>query len=98
MTQHLITLFSLVKKFYIKLLSEDGLNGDTPSKTYSQVPIIKEEILNANITNCKKLAIHVSVSDKTVPIMYWLPKMHKTLIGSRFVNAFETGATKESML
>ena len=38
------------KKFYeTKLLSEVGLNGDVPNENYSQLPITKEETINAII-------------------------------------------------
>ena len=84
--------FSFIyKQFYItKLMSEVGLNDDTPSRIYFQVSITKEKIINAKITYCNKLDIYVDGKDKTLPITYWLPKMHKTPIGSRFIIAFKT--------
>ena len=86
----------ICKQFYItKLMSEVGLNDDTPSRIYFQVSITKEKIINAKITYCKKLDIHVNDKDKTLPITYWLPKMHKTPIGSRFIIAFKTCSTKQ---
>ena len=63
----------IYKKIYItKLLSELGLNGGTPNKTYSQVSITKEEIINANITYYKKSDIYKNDDDKTLPIMYYI--------------------------
>lgn len=41
----------ICKKLYIrKILCEVGLNGDTPSKTYYQIPIVKNETVNTNVT------------------------------------------------
>ena len=53
------------------LLSEVGLSGDTPNKTYSHVSITKEEIVNANLTYCKKLELDIHVNDngKALPVM-----------------------------
>ena len=79
------------KKLYItELLSEYGLNGYTTYKTYSQVSITKEEIVNSNITYCKKLG-----NRKAFPIMHWLSRMHKRPIGSRFIIASKTFCTKQ---
>ena len=85
----------ICRKYYIsKLLSEVGY-GNTPSqKTYSQVDISKEDIINANINYCKKFDLDVTNNDKTLPIMYWLPKMHKTPVGARFIVASKNCSTK----
>ena len=63
----------IYKKIYItKLLSELGLSDGTPNKTYSQVSITKEEIINANITYYEKSDIYKNDDDKTLPVMYYL--------------------------
>lgn len=81
------------KKFYAtKLLAEVGLNSDTTNKKYSQVQISKEEIVKTNITNCEKCSIHVN--DKTLSIMYSLPKMQKTSISTRFIVPFKACSIK----
>ena len=85
------TFAFICKKIYItKLLSEDGVNGYTPNKTYYQVLITEEEIVNGSITYCKKLD-----NKKTFPIMHWLPRMHKTPNGSRFIVASKACCNKQ---
>ena len=71
------------------------LNGDTPNKTNSQVSVNNQKIVNANIHYCKKLDIHVNGNSKTLPIMYWLLKIHKTPIGSSPGLASKTWSTKK---
>ena len=52
-----------------------------------------EEILIANVY-CRKLDMHFHGNGKTLPVMNWLPKMHKTPTGSRFIVASKTCVTK----
>ena len=54
MLLHLYTYMITKCKFYItKILSEIGLYNDKPKK-YSRAPVTNEEIVNTNITFCKK--------------------------------------------
>ena len=54
MLLHLYTYMIIKCKFYItKILSEIGLYSDKPKKYY-RAPVTNEEILNTNITFCKK--------------------------------------------
>ena len=54
MLLHLYTYMITKCKFYItKILSEIGLYNDKPKK-YSRAPVTNKEIVNTNITFCKK--------------------------------------------
>ena len=81
-TDNALSNFSFIsRKYYIsKLLAEVSPNKNKNStSTYSQTLKYKEEIIKTNIKYCKKFS-------KKLPIMYWLPKMHKTApIGARFI-------------
>ena len=78
----------ICKKFYIsKLLSELGELGAPKNKTYSKTDISKEKLINNNIDYCKKFGLDVIDKQKGLPRMYWLPKMHKTPIGARYIVA-----------
>ena len=46
-----------------------------------------EEIIQGNISYCKRFDLNITELDKSLPIMYWLPKMHKTPVGARFIVA-----------
>ena len=75
----------ICKKDYIsKLLAERGLSN-SKSKTYSKATHSIEEIIQANIRSCKKFNRNITELGKSLAIMYWLPKIHKTLVGVRFI-------------
>ena len=77
----------ICKIYYIsKLLREVGLSN-SKSKTYSKATHSIEEIIQGNISYCKRFDLSITELDKSLPIMYWLPKMHKTPVGARFIVA-----------
>ena len=68
------------------MLAEINLSN-SKSKTYSKAAHSIEEIVQPNIRSCKKFDLNIKELDKSLPIMYWLPKIYKTLVGVRFVAA-----------
>ena len=76
-------------------MSGVGINGDSPNKTYSKGSITTEEIVNANIMCCYKSNIYVNDNRKTLSIIYWLHKMDKTSISSRFTVTSKSCSTKQ---
>ena len=65
------------KKFYVEvILKEIGIIGN-PNPTYSTSTISSNKIINDNIEYSKHFGFKISEAKKTLPIMYWLPKMHK---------------------
>ena len=68
-----------------KLLAELNLSN-SKSKTYSKATHSTEEIIRPNIS-CKRFDLNIKELDKSLPIMYWLPKIHKTLVGVRLIVA-----------
>ena len=87
--------FSFIcKKFYIaKILNEIGLNG-TESLTYKISDKTKDEIIDDNISFSNTFGLSPSENDKSLPIMYWTPKMHKNPTGARFIIASKKCSTK----
>ena len=64
----------ICKIHYIsKLLVEVGLSN-SKSKTYSKATHSIEEIIQGNISYCKRFDLNITELDKSLPIMYWLPK------------------------
>ena len=47
-----------------------------------------------SIKYCEKCDLKITEQDKTFSIMYWLPKMHKTPIGARFIVVTKSSCTK----
>ena len=84
----------ICKKYYIiRLLSEVGVpNGDNP--TYQQINQDSQHIISDNISLCEKYGLETTEADKCLPIMYWIPKMHKTPVDARFIIASAKCSTK----
>ena len=47
-----------------------------------------------NIAVCDRFGLKVSDRDHKLPIMYWMPKMHKEPTGARFIVASSSCSTK----
>ena len=62
--------------------------------TYKKANIDKSEIINANVKFNKKFGLETSDAQKDLPSMYWIPKMHKSPIGSRFIIASKKCSNK----
>ena len=86
----------ICKRFYAEtLLKEFGIIGNS-SKTYQKIHDNKTSIVNKFVQDIKSLfSLVVNDSMKVLPTPYWLPKMHKTPIGSRFIIASKYCAIKE---
>ena len=81
----------ICKQFYInKLLSEVS----NTSPTYLHIDKDKELIIEENIKMCEKFGLNISEKQKSLPSMYWIPKMHKNPVGARFIVASKTCSTK----
>ena len=84
----------ICKSFYVsKLLDEVGLNGNA-NHTYSKTNERMEDLIDRNINLCKKFDLNVEQKQHALPSMYWIPKLHKSPIGSRFIVASSSCATK----
>ena len=81
----------ICKKFYIdRLLKEVSHNNPT----YSLTTKSKDELVNKNIKMCEDFGLDVSDKQKDLPSMHWIPKMHKSPVGARFIVASKTCSTK----
>ena len=58
---------------------------DTQSDPFKLVYKLKEEVIDYNITVFIKFDLEVQNDSNTLPIMHWLPKMHKTLTRASFM-------------
>ena len=52
------------------------------------------DLITNNINLCNNFDLNVDQKQHALPFMYWIPKLHKTPIGSRFIVASNTCATK----
>ena len=85
----------ICKKFYLQVLLReiDFLSGN--STTYKMNDRSCEEIIDMNIEFCSKLGFETKDKEKCLPFMYWIPKMHKNPVGSRYIVASSKCSTKQ---
>ena len=86
----------ICKRFYAAtLLKELGVIG-LPSKTYrSENGHNKNNIINSTVKDMtQQYSINIAEDMKTLPTPYWMPKMHKSPIGARFIIASKKCALK----
>ena len=82
------------KKFYVSRLFEElGIPGNT-SDTYMLATKIKDDIITNNLSLCVKYGLELTVSQMTLPFMYWMPKMHYSPSRARFIVASSTCSSK----
>ena len=53
-----------------------------------------EKLIKTNMKYCTKFDLKITEQDRTLPIIYWLPKVHKTPIGARFIVPSKNLSTK----
>ena len=82
------------KRFYVqKLLDEVGVPGDM-SSTYKMSDRDPEDVIADNSLLCEKFGLSIDDRMKTLPFMYWLPKMHYSPPRCRFIVASSYCSTK----
>ena len=57
------------------------------SKTNSKATHSIKEIIPANLSYCQNFDLNITELDGSLPIMYWLTKMHQTPVYARFIVA-----------
>ena len=84
----------ICKRFYLlRILKELGL-ADTPSQTYSLSQSTALSIIDHNTSLCESYHLKVTDKMKTLPFIYWTPKMHYSPSRCRFILASSTCSTK----
>ena len=86
----------ICKRFYVEvILKETGVLGNVGNPTYTHSEKVALDIISENCEYTSRLGYSVSENDKVLPIMYWIPKMHKSPIGHRFIIASKVCCTKQ---
>ena len=84
----------ICKRFYVmRLLKEVGALG-IPDPTYQISDKRLMDIVTQNIELCEKYGLKLDEKQKTLPIMYWMPKMHYTPSRARFIMSSAKCSTK----
>ena len=53
--------------------------------TYWKTDISKDDIIKNNENYCQKFDLKLTYKDRSLPIMYWFPKLYKAPNGPRFI-------------
>ena len=83
------------KKYYLDVVLKelDTCNGTSP-QTYTPCGTHVENLITAHQEFLHNQNIKIPTDMKQLPTFYWLPKMHKNPIGSRFIAASSACTTK----
>ena len=89
----------ICKQLYAKVLVKElnFPNSNTcDNSTYHQIHNSnKEQIIKEHKTYLKKLKIELSKNMENLPLIYWIPKMHKNPVGFRFIIASPQSSMKK---
>ena len=55
--------------------------------TYSKTNFSKDDIIKNNKNHCQKFVLKLRDKDHSLPVMYWFPTLHKTVIGATLIIA-----------
>ena len=83
----------ICKKHYVDVIIKE-IGGNLGTDTYAKSDLCKEEIMSDSQEFSKRVGLKVEGDDLNLPIMYWMPKMHKSPSGSRFIIASKHCSTK----
>ena len=84
----------ICKRFYVmRLLKEVGVLG-SPDPTYEISDTNPTELINDDIILCERYGLKLEEAQKTLPIMYWTPKMHYNPSRARFIVSSAKCSTK----
>ena len=85
----------ICKRYYVEvILNEIAVIGHG-NNTDCRASESRDEIIDENTKYTRRLGCKITEKEKTLPIMYWIPKMHKNPIGARFIIASKICTTKQ---
>ena len=87
----------ICKAYYIKcLMNELGLvDNVSSSKTYEHVTMPKEEILANHRSVIESFNINFIEKECDLPLLYWIPKLHKNPYKERYIAGSSICSTKQ---
>ena len=86
----------ICKRFCVsKILSVVGeYNNIQSNSTYPKSNFSKDDIIKNDKNYCQKFHLNLTDKNRSLSIIYWLPKLHKTSIGAKFIIASKNCSTK----
>ena len=77
----------ICKKYYFTAIFKEIGRLDTRNETYEKINKNQEEIIQDNLEHNTSLKLSSGSKDKSLPIIYWIPKLHKNPVSSRVIIA-----------
>ena len=75
----------ICKKYYVTVILKEIEILDAGNETYEKINKNQEKISQDNLEYNTRLKLSKERKDKSLPIMYWIHKLHKYPVGSRFI-------------
>ena len=75
----------ICKKSYVTVILKEIGILDVGNKTFEKIVKNQEEIIQEHFKYNTRLKLSNGSKDRGLPIMYWVHKLHKNPIGSRFI-------------
>jgi len=85
----------ICKKHYLNCIRKElGIETKQDNHTYTLSHQCEKDIIEANVKLLNNLDIAIPSKDMTIPLIYWLPKMHKNPYKERFIAGSKHCTTK----
>ena len=81
----------ICKKYYVTVILKEI--GNKFYEMYEKINKNQEQIIQHNLEYNTRLKLSNGSEDNSLPIMYWIPKLPKNPVGSRFIIASENCST-----
>ena len=87
----------ICKRYYDEVIfNEIGVFGHG-NNTYCKANNCCVEIIDESTEYTKRLGFKITDKEKTLPIMYWIPKIHKNRTSAGFIIASTICSTKKNL-
>ena len=84
------------KTYYIEVILKELTNTSDDQCTYRVATNTNiQDVVNRHVAYMRDRGIQVQSDLQQLPSLYWLPKLHKTPYGSRFIAASNKCTTKQ---
>ena len=85
----------ICKKYYIDcLIQELGITTNNSNPTYTLTSLSKDEILSNHTSVISSFGIPIDEDNIDLPLLYWIPKLHKNPFKERYIAGSATCSTK----
>ena len=92
--EHTVKIAIICKKYCVTVILKEIGILHAGKETYKKRNKNQEEIIQDNLEYNTRLKLSNGSKNKSLPIKYWIPKLHKNPVGSRFIVASKNCSTK----